>query len=213
LSGRIVAQGTFAELKGKYAALMSQINEQNGEEEEDEEKRDGIAPLSMPLSGALQPSLSEEQKQQTPAAPDELPPLEDPSSSMPTTPSAAFPSDKENEQILTLEKPHRTRTVSSGTTAVRPRKRLGTHKSSAASMSRSRAESDVEAKQLAAAKAAALLKNAPKSALIEKEGRATGAVAKEVWLQYFSGGDQSWRGAGMLVRRHRKQNRTRESAR
>ena len=175
VSGRIVAMGTFAELKGKYASLMSQRDE-----EEDEVEVDAIVvqeEVQLPVMAA---PWAGGQVSDAPA------------------PSVESKSP-ESASGLGMEKPARARTIS-GQTPRSTKRRLRPHPSSGAS--RTSADLDLEAKQAAlAAKAKELEKLAPKDAtvLIEKEDRAQGAVGFAIWAQYFSAGDQSAGGIAMLV--------------
>ena len=206
MGGRIVATGTFAELKGRYASLMSQRTEAEleeeraaaAEEEEDKAEAEAEAEIAAAEESAMlekEPHASVQESkfaEALPASPDRD--RDDCKSVDPAAGSAVDPAA--NFKSAILEKLHRTRTVS-GNTRSNSRRQLRHHPSSHGMA----AEAEAEAKQLAATKAKELMQNAPKdkSVLIEKEDRAQGAVGWDVWLQYFSSGEKSWAGFALLV--------------
>jgi ABC-type Mn2+/Zn2+ transport system ATPase subunit len=229
--GRIIAMGTFTELKGRFGSLMSQLYRAD----------------SLMLEQEPKDQLAEEQKLDRQVSdPTRTPshsvhimkvPADTPASH--TRATSAFPAPtlsvdptamrSPKSRGLSLEIPQRQRTWSNagtppaaGTPRATPRatphgsprtpggRRLGAVKRlsrAQSSFSHSRKESfasslakeaELQAKQAAAAKQAALIKAAPKS-LIEKEEREQGAVGLQIWIQYFARGGSQWLGAFWLV--------------
>jgi ABC-type multidrug transport system fused ATPase/permease subunit len=180
--GRIVAQGTFNELKVKFGALMSQIKDDAIDVDLDE-----LDDEEQPLPSGSEPTTPHSRYQEEK---DE----EIPSYDLPRMSASS------KEVGVALDQPSRIRTISSGSTVSKTgsRRRLGgRHRSN----SRSRVDSEAEAKKAAAkAKAEELIKSAPKASLIEKEERATGSTGMHVWTAYFgNGAERGVRGIVMLT--------------
>ena len=186
-SGHIAAIGTFAELKVRWASLMSQRDEEAEPLDAVDEEGDAVE-MEDELPGVGEPAMQSR-----------INSVDGGGAASPATPSAA-------EGGLGLIQPKRQRTTSG---AARSHKsRLRSHMSGSRSRSQAADSLEQEAKQLAAAALAArqLKERAEEEAamkdhsvLIEKEDRAQGAVGWAVWLNYFSGGQRSVAGVSLLV--------------
>lgn len=158
---RIVAMGSFNELKVKYSALMSQRDPTaDGVDEDGEDAADGAD--------------DDEEAVQVPLESAELPSLDYPSALPISTPIA----DDEHKDVSGRA---RVRTTSGATS--RNRRLKTRHSSRSRSRSQRECDEEVVAQQVAAAKKEELMKNAPKSGLIEKEARGQGSVSWDVWVR------------------------------